>query len=45
MGDNMGPNAQQKQVEEKPTVTASFNWVRSNHSYKFGAEFRIESYP
>jgi len=45
MGDNMGPNAQQKQMEQKPTVTTSFNWVRSNHTYKFGAEVRIESYP
>jgi hypothetical protein len=45
MDVNLGPNAQQHQWEEKPTGVATFNWVKGNHSYKFGAEIRIDSYP
>ena len=29
----------------KPTATASLAWVKGNHSYKFGAEMRVESHP
>ena len=28
----------------KPTANASLVWVKSNHTYKFGAELRIESF-
>jgi Carboxypeptidase regulatory-like domain/TonB dependent receptor len=31
--------------EEKTNFVASLNWVKSNHSYKFGGETRIEGYP
>ena len=44
-GASMGPNAQQKQLDEKTTTTATLSWVKGNHSYKFGGEFRWESYP
>jgi hypothetical protein len=41
----MGHNSYQHQFVQKPTAVASFNWVKGNHSYKFGGEFRVESYP
>jgi hypothetical protein len=45
MGTAMGPNAQQHQWSEKPTATAVLSWVKGNHTYKFGYDFRVESYP
>jgi hypothetical protein len=45
IGTAVGPNAQQHQLTEKPTAVASLSWVRGNHTYKFGSEFRAESYP
>ena len=44
-GNSAGPVAQQNQWSDKPTATASLSWVKSNHTYKFGAEMRVESYP
>jgi hypothetical protein len=44
-GNGFGPIAQQKQWEQKPTGTATLSWVRGNHSLKFGAELRVESFP
>jgi hypothetical protein len=44
-GNSAGPVAQQNQWSDKPTATASLTWVRSNHTYKFGGEMRVESYP
>ena len=44
-GNSMGPVAQQHQWQEKPTGSATLTWVRGNHSYKFGGEVRVESYP
>jgi hypothetical protein len=44
-GNSMGPVAQQHQWQQKPTGSASLTWVKGNHSYKFGAEVRVESYP
>ena len=44
-GNTFGPVAHQTQYQIKPTGTASLNWVKSNHTYKFGAEVRVESYP
>jgi len=32
-------------LEEKTNFVASLTWVKSNHTYKFGAETRIEGYP
>ena len=44
-GNGIGPVAQQKQWQQKPTGNATLNWVKGNHTYKFGAELRVESYP
>jgi hypothetical protein len=44
-GNSSGPVAQQKQWLVKPTATANLTMVRSNHSYKFGAEMVINSFP
>jgi hypothetical protein len=42
---NMGSSSDSHAYTEKPTYNASFTWVKSNHTYKFGAEFRTEGYP
>jgi hypothetical protein len=44
-GNSFGPIAQQKQWEQKPTGTAALTWVKNNHTFKFGAELRVESFP
>ncbi|MBV8843598.1 MAG: TonB-dependent receptor [Bryobacterales bacterium] len=41
----MGSSFDSHSYTEKPTFTSSFTWVKSNHTYKFGAEFRTEGYP
>ena len=40
----MGPPIQAPMTNYKPTANASLTWVKSNHTYKFGAELRIESF-
>jgi hypothetical protein len=40
-----GPNANQHQVNMKPTANASFLWARNNHTYKIGAELIVEGFP
>jgi hypothetical protein len=40
-----GPVAQQKQWSIKPTSNTSLTWARNNHTYKAGAELRIEGFP
>src|SRR5678809_708836 len=43
--NNMGPAAGQvRAVEIKPTFNASVSWVKDNHTFKFGAESRIEGF-
>ncbi len=42
---NLGPAFQTHQFVEKPAVNLSTTWVKSNHSYKLGAEWRIEGNP
>ncbi len=44
-GNSFGPVAQQTQWQIKPTGLVNLSWVKNNHTYKFGAEFRAESYP
>lgn len=39
---NLGPGAQTLTTSEKPTSNASLTWVRNNHTYKIGGEFRTE---
>jgi len=41
----MGPPSQTRTLMIKPTSNASITWVKSNHTYKAGAEFRVEGYP
>jgi hypothetical protein len=45
IGSNFGPNAQSHQWAQKPTGTATLSWVKGNHTYKFGGEFRADSFP
>jgi hypothetical protein len=42
---NMGPSIQSHELMWKPTANASLTWVKTNHTYKFGAELRVEGYP
>ena len=41
----MGPLLQRTSQNIKPTANASFTWVKGNHTYKFGAEMRVEGLP
>ena len=43
--NQMGPGAQSRSIEIKPTFVASVSWVKNNHTYKFGGEGRTEGYP
>jgi hypothetical protein len=40
----VGPPVQAPLTNYKPTANASLVWVKSNHTYKFGAELRIEGF-
>ncbi|HXP85095.1 MAG TPA: TonB-dependent receptor [Bryobacteraceae bacterium] len=42
---NIGSEANTHQWTERPTFNTSLTMVRGNHTYKTGAEFRIEGYP
>jgi len=45
---NMGPGvgaAQSLTKQFTPTYTTNLTWVKSNHTYKFGAELRTFGYP
>jgi hypothetical protein len=35
----------QNTLMQKPTAIASVTWVKNNHTYKFGAEMRLQGYP
>ncbi len=41
----IGPGAQSRSRELKPTGQISLSWVRGNHTLKFGTEIRLEGYP
>ncbi|MEO5922786.1 MAG: TonB-dependent receptor [Bryobacteraceae bacterium] len=41
----LGQGAQANQFERRPSGVVNLSWVRNNHSYKFGAEYRLEKYP
>ncbi|MCU1340053.1 MAG: hypothetical protein JWO19_5634 [Bryobacterales bacterium] len=36
---------QQETIMQKPTATAGLTWVKNNHTYKFGAEMRLQGFP
>ncbi|HEY7337595.1 MAG TPA: TonB-dependent receptor [Bryobacteraceae bacterium] len=42
---NMGSASNTHQWTQRPTANASLTMVRGDHTYKFGAELRIEGYP
>jgi len=42
---NLGPGVNRNVYYQKPTANASLTWIRGNHTYKGGAEMRIEGYP
>jgi hypothetical protein len=41
----LGPSSQRRDIMHKPTANASLTWVRNNHTFKLGADMRIEGYP
>ena len=41
----IGSEAGSNQITQSPSFNAYMSWVKSNHSYKYGAEFRTEGYP
>jgi len=41
----LGPGGQARNLLVKPSANASLTWVKGNHTYKFGGDFRIEGYP
>ena len=44
MGLNMGPANANKYSVDKPTAVLNATYVAGNHSYKVGADFRIDAY-
>jgi hypothetical protein len=42
---NIGSEAGTNQITQSPSFNASLTWVRGNHTYKGGGEFRTEGYP
>ncbi len=41
----IGSEAGTNQITQSPSFNAYMSWVRNNHAYKFGSEFRTEGYP
>jgi hypothetical protein len=41
---NIGSEAGTMQVTQSPSFNSSLTWVRNNHTFKFGSEFRTEGY-
>ncbi len=41
----IGSEAGSNQITQSPSFNAYLSWVKNNHSYKYGAEFRTEGYP
>lgn len=41
----LGPGIQGPQLERRPMGNVTLNWVKGNHTYKMGAEYRLEKYP
>jgi hypothetical protein len=39
---DMGANSDRTLLYQKPTATTSLTWVKDNHTYKFGGDFRWE---
>ena len=43
--NNIGPGGQARNLFARPSANLSFTWVKNNHTYKFGGDFRIEGTP
>lgn len=41
----IGTGGQGNSFERRPSGTVNLTWVKNNHSFKFGSEFRVEKYP
>ena len=41
----IGTGGQGHSYERRPAGNVGMTWVKGNHSYKFGAEYRLEKYP
>lgn len=42
---NIGQAADTTNITQSPTFNATVSWVKDNHTFKFGSEFRTEGYP
>jgi hypothetical protein len=42
---NIGGAAYPYAITQSPAFNANLTWVKGNHTYKYGGEFRIEGYP
>ena len=40
----MGPTNANKYAVDKPTAVVNATWVRGSHSFKVGADWRIDAY-
>jgi len=41
----IGSEAGTNQITQSPSFNAYLSWIKDNHSFKFGSEFRTEGYP
>lgn len=41
---NLGPTNRTLYLQDKPTAVASATYIRANHTYKFGGEWRIDTF-
>jgi hypothetical protein len=41
---NIGTGVQVNSLEQRPSANTSFTWIKNNHSYKIGGEWRQEGY-
>ena len=44
LGFNIGPSNRNLYLQDKPTAVSSLTWIRGSHSYKFGGEWRIDTF-
>lgn len=42
---NFGSAAYTLNISQVPSFNTSLTWVKGNHTYKYGGEFRVEGYP
>lgn len=44
LGFDIGPTNRTLYLQDKPTAVASTVWVKGNHSYKFGGEWKFDNF-